>query len=424
MTRLLGRIDITALGALILLALAAPSAAYAQAQPKALGEAAPIVEVLVMTRGPEIFARFGHTSLLVTPVRGRALIYNFGFTVFDSGLAWRFLRGRARFWVELSTIPRTKAYYLPEGRAIYRYRLRLSDAQARTVDRLLRQNRLPKNRYYFYDHLTDNCASRVRDVVNSALGDRIRKRFGKLPAGKTYRQLTREGFADSPAVLFGIELVIGRLTDRPISRWELGYLPDELVHLLRAARADDGGPLLAPRITMIPRRVPRPGVGKSPLVGVYLVVALAALLALAASGALLLRRRERRLSGLLLLLPTLVFGLVALLIWSIVAVASGMPALRYNELALIFWPTDWLLLGSAIRWMRGRFAFGRLMRTYILVRCIALALVLVGHATTLLYQQPRAWLLVGLAVWVPLFLARRDALDVERPEPARKEDSA
>jgi hypothetical protein len=117
-------------------------------------------------------------------------------------------------------------------------------------------------------------------------------------------------------------------------------------------------------------------------------------------------RRQRRWSGLTLILPALVIGGCATLVWSL-ALLSELPELRENELLLLLWPTDWLLIVPALRWLRGRFTAGRLLRGYLGARTALILLVGVGHLCGLLVQQPRVWVVVVLPLVVFWLALRR-----------------
>jgi hypothetical protein len=58
--------------------------------------------------------------------------------------------------------------------------------------------------------------------------------------------------------------------------------------------------------------------------------------------------------------------------------------------------TDLLLIGVALRWLRGRGEAGRLLRGYAMARLALVLLVLVGHATGILIQQPRVMVALAL----------------------------
>ena len=193
--------------------------------------------------------------------------------------------------------------------------------------------------------------------------------------------------------------------DLPISRWEASFLPRDLSRNLQRVKLPSGRPLAAAPRVVYQRRGGDALAGDA-LAGGKLLWGGAALAWLLALAMVLLARRDgtgRRLAGLALALLALPLGLAGLLCWSLCAL-STLPELRQTELVAVLWPMDLLLLGPAVAWLRGRFAQGRLLRVYAHLRLVAVTLVLLGHATGLLYQQPRALVVAaaGLAVgfWV------------------------
>jgi len=153
-----------------------------------------------------------------------------------------------------------------------------------------------------------------------------------------------------------------------------------------------------------------------PVAGVKLVWALAALACLLAPAMILLARRRSPWAALPLLLQVLPLGTCAVLCWALF-LGSTVPELWQTELVLVLWPTDLLLLIPAGCWLRGRWPWRRLLSIYARVRLVSVAAALVGHATGLLYQQPRAVLLLAAALAMGLFLAFPTCSRRESPPP-------
>src|SRR5690606_32531152 len=78
------------------------------------------------------------------------------------------------------------------------------------------------------------------------------------------------------------------------------------------------------------------------------------------------------------------------------AIISSVTEGRINELLLVLPPTDLVLLLVALRWSQGRLWLPRWLRTYAWVRLGVVLLVLVGHATGILIQQPRVVVVLTL----------------------------
>lgn len=106
------------------------------------------------------------------------------------------------------------------------------------------------------------------------------------------------------------------------------------------------------------------------------------------------RERPGR-SGAWLLLWSVPLGLCALAM-AFGAVFSTVTEGRLNELMLSFPVTDLLLIGVAVRWLRGRAEAGRLLRGYAVARLALVLLVILGHATGVLIQEPRVMVALAL----------------------------
>lgn len=199
------------------------------------------VSVLTMGPGDHPFARFGHNALLVEGPGRRALVYNFGTFAFD-GLQGveDFMAGRFRYWLSVSTLARTERFYRSQDRSMVAQELNLSALERAELGRALEVNAQPDNRFYDYDYYYDNCSTRVRDVVARTLGGELERSL-QGPGRFSFREHTERLTADAPWLYFGLDLALGPLTDRPITRWEELFIPDELHAALgNATRVKDG----------------------------------------------------------------------------------------------------------------------------------------------------------------------------------------
>ena len=360
------------------------------------------VELITVGPGDELYTRFGHTALLVSRDGAALAVYNYGLSDFDRpGLIWEFLRGGSTFWVARQHLSSMVADYRDEDRAVWRQPLNLSGEQVSRLLRILAHDALPANREYIYRHVSDNCATRPRDRLDRITGGAVARALKGAPSGLTWRDLIRQGFASSTTILLASEFLVGRRVDDPVDRWQASALPTNLSRYLQQVKLPGGRVLALPPTVINARRGGDP-LADDPLAAVKLLWALAALACLLAPATILLARRRSRWAGLSLLLQAAPMGLCGLLCWGLCAVAS-LPELRQNELVLALWPTDLLLLVVAWRWLRGRWTAGRLLRVYATVRLVSVAALLLGHATGLLYQQPRAMIVMAAALAVGLW---------------------
>ncbi|MBI5489284.1 MAG: DUF4105 domain-containing protein [Deltaproteobacteria bacterium] len=313
----------------VVLASLLPRAVAAQAPPPA----GPRVILYTIGRGDDPFEKFGHTALcLRKPWRpdDDGWCFDYGTADFDdfTGLAWRFIRGQGSF--RLSTDSEDKLFrdYTRSDRTIWRQVLPLTPSQAEAVRvRLFKDSGNPAWRYA-YRLFDDNCATRVRDILDEVLGGRLRAATtGRPGAGLTFREHGRRGFAENPIALLMVELLLGRSGDRVADRWQAMFLP--------VALRDEMTKLLGVEPELIRERQGR-ALGEDPGWGgrgwlVLLAFFLAAPLALTL---VLGRGREYALAW-----AVLVLVLLGSLVW-LIAWASPFPEGRLNELLLVFLPLD------------------------------------------------------------------------------------
>jgi hypothetical protein len=192
------------------------------------------VSVLTFGPGDHPFSKFGHDGLLVEDrVLGTSLVYNYGTYSFRS--AWlipKFLLGKYRYWLSVSPLPSVVASYAAENRSVVLQRLALGAAQKRSLVEFLTWNAREENKYYLFDYYRDNCATRVRDLIDGATDGALHAATNK-PATLTWREHTERLVADDPLVYFGLDLAMGGLIDQPIAFWQEMFLPAKLEEGLR-----------------------------------------------------------------------------------------------------------------------------------------------------------------------------------------------
>jgi hypothetical protein len=287
--------------AVVALVIAASVLAEARVTSAAPGDDLTI-SVLTFGPGDHPFFKFGHNAILVqersTGERGQTgWVYNFGTFAFDTAaLIPKFLRGRFKYWLSVSSVEDTLQSYAAANRSIASQELDLTSAQKWALAQALRENARPENRAYLYDYFRDNCSTRVRDAVDRAVEGAVRK-AGLSPGRGTYRSHALRMVADLWPEYVGIYLGLGRAADRPINRWEEAFLPDRLAALLRDVRiADPAGerPLVkAEKVLFLARRPAKPDAPPN-WAGYFLGFGIALAILLAGLGRLAKRARWAR----------------------------------------------------------------------------------------------------------------------------------
>lgn len=218
---------------------------------------APRISIITVGPGPLVWELFGHNMIRVTdPAAGTDLAYNFGMFDFrQEHFYWNFLQGRMLYAMAGYDARYELDRYARTGRSIEIQDLALTADQARTLATSLARNAEPDRRNYRYDYYRDNCSTRVRDALNLALGGAIERALAAIPTEATYRSRTAELTAGNPAVYFGLMLLLGPSTDRPLSAWEDSFIPMNFAHdlapLVNPSLAGGTTPLVA-AATMVP----------------------------------------------------------------------------------------------------------------------------------------------------------------------------
>ena len=313
----------------VLLSLTAASASAANA-PDRQG---PIIELYTMGPGEPLPERFGHSALCVRypDRRGGDRCYDYG--AFDASeplsLGYRFLRGESVFFVAMRDPDGMIRHYIARDRNVWRQTLPLSPEQAREAAAVLAKDARPENRYYHYHHYFDNCSTRVRDIIDGVAGGALTSVPDDAYDHRTFRDYTREGFAEFPALLAATELFLGRAVDAELSAYDRMFLPEALLKGVEAGLGAEADLLYVRRAPPLPNQ---PGSG-SPWFALTGLALFAGIIATAIWG------RHERLAVALAAVP---LALVGLILWTI-AMVSPLEEIRLNELLLVFVPLDVVL---------------------------------------------------------------------------------
>ena len=341
----------------------------------------PVVELVTMGVGGLIWERHGHIALCVSE-GPRHDCYNYGVGDFQHPMkmAWGFFRGTQSFYVKRDDLGDMMFVYLYADRTIWIQPLPLTREQVDVVKAALAHDDTDEHRYYAYDHLWDNCTTRVRDILDKAT-DRSLSKMPNTTDGRSFRELAREGFLGREGggsqwlPLLATDLSMGRNSDQVPSFYERMFLPDYLreaieVHpTLKTAPMvlyQRKGPLAVKELEKQisdPNRTPEEKAKlqarlddlHSQSSGRFGFIVFILLLTAPAWITRLVGRFER--TGLwFALIPPVLLGTI----YWFLAIISPLPYVRWNETCLCLMPFDLLLLFGPERrrqlYARGRVA--------------------------------------------------------------------
>lgn len=214
------------------------------AMPHALNDSAQIY-LLTCTPGTQVWSKYGHTGIrVVDRVNDMDIVFNYGiFDLTADDFYIKFVHGETYYQLGIEPYRYFDKFYKHIGRITYWQELNLTPVQKQRIFDALLVNYQPTNRYYLYNFVFDNCATRPYYLIKNALQDTLISTY-KGFEGTTFREAITHYTGKNSWVDFGINLVFGRDADIPMTNEERLFLPEELMYYVAEAQLSDGTPLV------------------------------------------------------------------------------------------------------------------------------------------------------------------------------------
>ena len=199
-----------------------------------------VISLITCYPGSDIYELYGHTMLRVQ-YKGIDMVYNYGIFDFDApNFIYRFVKGETDYKVA----GYDSAYMLMgyDTRKVVEQSLNLTPRQSIDVMLALVENARPENATYRYNYVYDNCATRPRDIIERAVGDKLH--YGEMHDTLTFRQEMRHYNANYAWQQFGIDLVLGSGIDYTLSYREQMFVPMVLMKAFAEAQVERDGRLV------------------------------------------------------------------------------------------------------------------------------------------------------------------------------------
>ena len=193
-----------------------------------------VISILTCDEGEEIYSLFGHIALRVKD-KHKDEIYNWGMFEFSENqteFGYNFAKGRLKYYMAIQKFDYFIYEYSYFNRGVREQILNLSYPQKQELYNELQINYLPENRAYKYDFFYDNCSSRIRDLLNKILTNKIVIHTHKDADKFTFRQVIDSRLKIVPWLNLGIDLVLGKKIDIIVSNKDLMFLPSYFEQIL------------------------------------------------------------------------------------------------------------------------------------------------------------------------------------------------
>lgn len=186
-------------------------------------------EVSVITFGPgtSLNDAFGHNAFRIKDNSQQIdLVYGYGEYDFDApNFYLKFARGKLNYLISRHRFRDVFYHYKKYNRRIDEQVLNLSFEEKQRLFDFLENNYKPENRRYLYDFFYDNCATRIRDVSNTASNGKIEYKLPEDFEQKTFRGLIYEHVNRNSWGSLGIDIALGSVIDREVAPYEYMFLP-------------------------------------------------------------------------------------------------------------------------------------------------------------------------------------------------------
>jgi len=239
------------------------------------------VKIAVAGPGDELYFWFGHIGLVVEDaLTGDTRFFDWGVFSFDTeNFFLDFAMGRLLYSCMVSPESYAVSHIVNMNRGLTLYTLDLPP-EAKTELLLFAENNVrPENRNYWYHHFNDNCATRVRDIIDRAAGGSLKAQYGEMPGRLTLRQHVNRHTWFAPIRGWALSFWMGQGIDRPITVWEEMFLPSEMEEMFLPSEiamrckdfsyTDPSGERrqLVSNVEVVSKAVGRPGVKEAPRAG-------------------------------------------------------------------------------------------------------------------------------------------------------------
>ena len=187
------------------------------------------ISLLTCAEGEDIYSLFGHSALRVyDPANNIDNCYNWGMFEFDSDeivFATKFTKGRLKYYMDEQDFGYFMMEYDYFQRTVKEQVLNLTYEQKNNLWKALKENYLPENRVYKYDFFFDNCATRIRDILQNTIGDNLVLKAHPNENTYSLRELLNNTINHMPWLGFGMDLALGSKVDIKANNDKMMFLP-------------------------------------------------------------------------------------------------------------------------------------------------------------------------------------------------------
>lgn len=183
------------------------------------------ISLLTCENGNALYSTFGHTAIrVIDQSNHKDLVFDFGNFDFNTPFfAFKFLRGSLDYHLDVVDFSDFQRAYERNKRGVVEQRFILDNELKQQIYQQLKHTLKSESRYYKYDFLNDNCATRIRDIVN-----KLPVKKTSLNIATTHRKELKIYLISKEWLALGIDILLGAPVDKIVTQKELMFLPNQL----------------------------------------------------------------------------------------------------------------------------------------------------------------------------------------------------
>lgn len=210
------------------------------------------IYLLTCSPGAEVYSAFGHSAIL-SSIGTKNDVYNYGTFNFNTdNFILKFARGKLPYALSVQDLGYFQLEYLYEKRQVLAQELALNSVEKKKLLNLLSENAKEQNRYYKYDFFYDNCATRLKDILDQSTEGKIDWNLKPNSTNYNFRELIDSYAGHLEWIELGIDLALGLPCDKIMEPGENCFLPDSLKQAFSQAVLHDS-PLVKSEQEILPK---------------------------------------------------------------------------------------------------------------------------------------------------------------------------
>lgn len=179
-----------------------------------------------------IYALFGHSAIRITDQEKQLdLVYDYGtFDTDDPNFYINFTSGRMRYSLSVSTYHSFLQGYITDQQTVSTQKLNLTLKEKNKLFSLLNEQLKPSNKYYYYDFIKNNCATKIVDLLAQTIGPDFDYSLAvaNRGTGNPVRTLVSNYLTNDALYMIGMNVLLGSKADITSSKAVNLFLPDTL----------------------------------------------------------------------------------------------------------------------------------------------------------------------------------------------------